>query len=185
MVSNCATNSARGHYVARLQKHIPVDIYGACGKLTCSRQSDTMCAQLLRNNYRFYLSLENSVCRDYITEKLERAHVNYMVPLVFNNNIYKHILPPHSFIAVDTFASMAALVDHLKYLTNNDTAYMQYHTWRREYEIDRTLDMGRCELCAKLVREQHHVSIREHIPHWYGPDNGVCTPNYGRTVHVF
>ena len=130
------------------------------------------------------MSLENSVCRDYITEKLQRAHDNYMVPLVFNDKIYKHILPPHSYIAVDTFASMTALVDHLKYLINNDTAYMQYHTWRRDYEIDNTLELGKCELCAKLVREQNRESIRENIPHWYGPDNGVCTSNYGRTIHA-
>ena len=37
MVSNCVTNSEREDYVDDLSNFIPVDIYGYCGKLKCTR----------------------------------------------------------------------------------------------------------------------------------------------------
>ncbi|VDP46144.1 unnamed protein product [Schistosoma margrebowiei] len=46
-----------------------VDIYGRCGILTCPREVDSQCFTLLGKHYKFYLSFENSLCPDYITEK--------------------------------------------------------------------------------------------------------------------
>lgn len=67
-VSNCGARNTRREYAMELSKHIEVDIYGACGPLKCSRR-DTKCFDMLNTDYKFYLSFENSNCRDYITEK--------------------------------------------------------------------------------------------------------------------
>ena len=67
-VSNCQTPNGRMHYVRELQKYINVDIYGQCSSVRCSRSSN-QCFEKLKTDYKFYLSFENSNCKDYITEK--------------------------------------------------------------------------------------------------------------------
>ena len=69
-VTNCKDQNGRLAYVKELQKHIDVDIYGACGKLKCPRKNSTFCYETLNKHYKFYLSFENSACKGYITEKL-------------------------------------------------------------------------------------------------------------------
>lgn len=68
-VSNCGARNGRRQYVEELAKHIQVDIYGACGPLRCPRHKANDCFSMLTKDYKFYLSFENSNCRDYITEK--------------------------------------------------------------------------------------------------------------------
>ncbi len=65
--SNCNTTNNRMGFVRELRKYIPVDIYGECGELKCEKRP--RCMEMLRQQYKFYFSLENSNCREYITEK--------------------------------------------------------------------------------------------------------------------
>jgi glycoprotein 3-alpha-L-fucosyltransferase len=68
-VSNCGARNKRKDYAMKLQIHIDVQIYGACGPYKCPRYQAHKCFELLNKDYKFYLSFENSNCRDYITEK--------------------------------------------------------------------------------------------------------------------
>ena len=68
-VSNCNARNGRGRYAALLKKYIDVDIYGSCGTKRCPR-TNKGCFEMLKTDYKFYLSFENSNCKDYITEKL-------------------------------------------------------------------------------------------------------------------
>ena len=70
MVSNCKATSKRLEYVRELQKFIPVDIYGKCGLLNCSKRMDFSCFEMLERDYYFYLSLKNSICDEYISRKI-------------------------------------------------------------------------------------------------------------------
>ena len=65
--SNCQTSNERLDFALKLSRHMQVDIYGECGTLECPRAVKE-CFSMLKN-YKFYLSFENSNCRDYITEK--------------------------------------------------------------------------------------------------------------------
>ncbi|KRZ34254.1 Glycoprotein 3-alpha-L-fucosyltransferase A, partial [Trichinella pseudospiralis] len=112
-VSNCHTNSRRELYVKQLQKYISVDIYGACN-----------CEKILDNDYRFYLSFENSLCKDYITEKyFHNAMEHYIIPVVMGASKaeYEKVSPPHSFIHVDDFRSPKELAIYLKKVAQNNT----------------------------------------------------------------
>jgi hypothetical protein len=55
--------------VKQLKKYIDVDVYGNCGTLSCPRSEEEDCRVMAAKKYKFYLSLENSLCKDYITEK--------------------------------------------------------------------------------------------------------------------
>ena len=70
MVSNCGPQ-LRISFVRELKKYIKVDVFGRCsGKnfgdpRSCSKNRNKDCLQ----KYKFYLSFENRLCEDYITEK--------------------------------------------------------------------------------------------------------------------
>lgn len=68
-VSNCRAKSGRLEYVKELSRHIGVDIYGKCGAFSCSRGKDCF-RDIVEPDYFFYLSFENTLCDDYVTEKL-------------------------------------------------------------------------------------------------------------------
>ena len=69
-VSHCHTESHREQYVTQLQQFYPVDIYGSCGELQCTREEGSKCWEMVEQRYKYYLAFENSVCADYVTEKL-------------------------------------------------------------------------------------------------------------------
>ena len=96
MVSNCGTHSQREHYVQELRKHIPVDIIGECGKLKCKRTEGdkNRCLRDISKEYKFYLSFENSVCNDYVTEKFwNPLSFNSILPVVLGAGNYTKIAP--------------------------------------------------------------------------------------------
>ncbi|VDO11645.1 unnamed protein product [Haemonchus placei] len=62
-------------------KYFPVDIYGQCSGVPC--QHNGFCEKMLDEDYHFYLSFENSICKDYITEKLwKHGYMHDVVPIV-------------------------------------------------------------------------------------------------------
>ena len=131
-VSNCAGQSGRMLYVKQLQKYIPVHIYGKCGTYTCP-QHDEACITLLRDNYKFYLSFENSLCHWYLTEKVFRAYEAEVVPVVMGALDYSEHLPNGSYLHVADYESPEALARHMMELNANDTLYNEMFNWRTKY----------------------------------------------------
>ena len=153
-VSNCRTASRRETYVQVLGKHIDVHKHGCGGKYNCPRSKASACNRRLNDEYKFYLSFENSLCRDYVTEKLWRILELNVVPVVLGNASYSEILPPHSYIDVRDFASPRHLADYLKLLDANDTQYNEYFGWREKYvcgEPDKLSHSAGCNLCRHVV----------------------------------
>ena len=149
-VSNCQTPSRREHYVRELQKHIDVDVYGRCGQLSCNKSKRNSCHDMLDKTYKFYLSFENSLCVDYLTEKVWDILKLNIVPVVLGGADYKEILPPNSYIDVRDIKSPKNLADYLHILDSNDQLYRQYFEWKRRFQI-RTLSPW-CQFCAFMNR---------------------------------
>jgi alpha-1,3-fucosyltransferase len=142
-VSNCHSNSQWESLVRRLSEFISVDIYGKCanGKHSCPNKSE--CDQMLSRHYRFYLSFENSLCPDYVTEKRYRPLAHDTVPVVYGGADYSDFFPARSYVDGRHFENPEALADHLEKLIAKDTLYSSYFEWKSQYVVDRLpLDGG-------------------------------------------
>lgn len=163
MVSKCSAQSGREKYVKELRKFIQVDVYGECGVLQCEREellsSHPDCYKMLESNYKFYLSFENSLCEDYVTESFFNVMNRDIVPIVFGAAAYSRIAPPHSYINAMDYEPRQ-LADYLKVLDANHSLYSQFFWWKKHYNVEAGLSQmvrnGFCELCKKLHR-RHRV----------------------------
>ncbi|XP_071785127.1 alpha-(1,3)-fucosyltransferase 7-like [Asterias amurensis] len=139
MASNCVnTYWPRSAFVSELKKLVPVDTYGACGSLKCTPSWSTKCTVDLLRQYKFYLSLENAECGDYITEKLwQKPLMQGVVPIVYgpNRKVYEDLTPPNSFIYVGDYTNMKELADYLKLLDSKPELYAQYLAWQYKGSI--------------------------------------------------
>ncbi|XP_022095304.1 alpha-(1,3)-fucosyltransferase 6-like [Acanthaster planci] len=133
MASNCNnTFWPRHEFVSELKKHILVDMYGACGTLTCLPALSEKCTNLM-TRYKFYLALENAECDDYITEKVwTNGLLQGAVPVVYGGRkeSYERLLPPKSFIHISDFDSAEQLAAYLQFLHFHKSMYNMYHAWR-------------------------------------------------------
>lgn len=89
-VSHCETPSQREVFVRKLSDELDnyeltIDIYGFCGKFSCTNEE---CPTLIESDYFFYLVFENSMCEDYVTEKILIATKNFAVPIVYGSANY-------------------------------------------------------------------------------------------------
>ncbi|XP_076113961.1 4-galactosyl-N-acetylglucosaminide 3-alpha-L-fucosyltransferase 9-like [Mytilus galloprovincialis] len=157
LVSNCYTHSERSEYVRKMQKYINVDIFGDCGE-PCEVLGDD-CVKDISNTYKFYLSFENSICEDYITEKAFKLYKgDYdIVPVIRGAPNIKDILPKGTFISTSDFKSPKTLALYLWNIGQNETKYSNYIKAKDRYittSYNDWIEDGTCLLCETLNRQQ-------------------------------
>jgi len=130
-----------------------VQIYGLIGKRCPGNQN---CREFISNKYMFFLAFENSVCRDYITEKFFDTLKFDIVPVVLGGGNYSHYIPKSGFIDAMDFESPAELAKFLKYLSKNKEAYNKYFEWKKDvrYREKPLVQAYICEACIKLLLEE-------------------------------
>ncbi|KHJ39958.1 fucosyl transferase [Trichuris suis] len=187
-VSNCYTPSKREVYMKNLQKYLPVDVYGACGPLKCSR--DNPQCRLLKKNYKFHFVFENSVCTDFVTGRFFDALIDVSIPIVLRRKIYEPVGPKNSFIAADDFDTPKEMADYLLHLANDTEAYIKYFEWMKQYESigeKRSQGKGFCHLCSMLQQmRQYNVRVSasktaKDIMAWYNVTKN-CYAGYGSQI---
>ena len=171
-VSHCETGSRREMYVKEMQKYADIHVYG-CGPYKCSKRTGKDCYEkLLNNDYKFYLSFENSFCKDYVTEKLWRVMSINIVPIVLGHVNYSQMLPPHSYIDVRDFDSPKHLAAFLKRVDANDKLYNEYFRWKTRYRCGA---VGKnnvpCDLCRHLHKTRGHQERVKNLTSFWGIDN--------------
>lgn len=190
-VSNCRTRSKRELLGKELTKYMQLDIYGNCGKLQCPRKkgngkiSSVECYEMIEEKYKFYLSFENSYCRDYSTEKLYNILSRNLVPVVYGFGDYKLSAPPNSVINVENFQNASDLADYLKYLNENDEEYLKYFEWKKHYRVSTHLRTSACQICKKLNEKPLKESIYHNLHEWWwGKNKSICKVNKALPVIV-
>ncbi|XP_063802200.1 4-galactosyl-N-acetylglucosaminide 3-alpha-L-fucosyltransferase FUT5-like [Pseudophryne corroboree] len=165
-VSNWKPNSSRVHYYEQLKTFLTIDIYGSKHKpLPRSGQ------QQILSKYKFYLSFENSIHEDYITEKLWRNSLTFgIVPVVMgpSRENYERFIPKDSFIHVDDFSTAQELATYILKLDSDDKAYQQYFHWRsRLHPIAITNSQDAyCRVCKAIKEAPKHKTISR-LGDWY------------------
>lgn len=173
-VSNCdRVQSNRMQLANEISKHIPVDIYGKCGQLECTPSpNNDKCHEMVEQDYFFYLSFENALCKDYITEKAFRIMSRTIVPVVYNGADVTKLLPPKSYINAEDYATPKELADYLVFLADNPEEYLKYFWWKEYYRLGQL--HYACYLCQQLNQRDPstHIAPYASIEKWYKED--VC-----------
>lgn len=90
--AHCYTYGHREVFVQNLKielekYNLKVDSFGLCGNAECPRGTEE-CYAVLESKYYFYLSLENSLGEDYVSEKVLTALDHFTVPIVYGSANY-------------------------------------------------------------------------------------------------
>ncbi|ESO93197.1 hypothetical protein LOTGIDRAFT_145364 [Lottia gigantea] len=175
VVSHCSTPSLRERYVKSLQKYISVTVYGRCGPEK-QRSRDKHLFQNIEKSYKFYLAFENSLCRDYVTEKFFIRQNSSIVPIVRGDGNYQHFYPNNSYIDVRDFKSISDLAKYIQYLDRNDTAYIEYLKAKENYVLTGGTPYNVvepfCQMCKMVNNPDKYRNSYSNVQDWYS--NGAC-----------
>ncbi|QQP31686.1 Uncharacterized protein FKW44_025367 [Caligus rogercresseyi] len=194
LVKNMGSPGGRDTYIQELEKHIRVDRWGGGTKHHCPPETEGRgCKAQLAQRYKFYLAFENSLCKDYVTEKFFDILKFDVVPVVYGLSNYSAFAPPHSFIDARDFSSPKSLGEYLTYLDNNDEEYLKYFKWKEEYHLMGFQAISGKVLCDMCERINHLDDLRrpayssEEMESWWRgtKDNQICQSPKGVFPEIF
>lgn len=165
VISNFHHHQERARLALGLSRHLSIDVYGkASQKPLCPA-----CLLPTIGRYKFYLAFENSLHRDYITEKLWRNGLRAgAVPVVLGppRANYEEFLPGKAFIHVHDFGSLEELAGFLAHM--NESHYRGYFAWKRRYGV-KLYDDWRARFCAICRRYPHlpHGGPPRDLERWF------------------
>ncbi|XP_047202068.1 4-galactosyl-N-acetylglucosaminide 3-alpha-L-fucosyltransferase 9-like [Girardinichthys multiradiatus] len=166
IVSNWNPEHVRVKYYNELYKHIEVHAYGhAFGEYIADKDYIPTMASC-----KFYLSFENSIHKDYITEKLYIPLSIGTVPVVLGTSRqnYENFVQGDAFIHVDDFNSPKDLAEYLLLLDKNQELYLEYFKWRRHFKVNRAHFWAEhtCQACDYLRRHKEYRAFNN-LNKWY------------------
>ncbi|KAG7271858.1 hypothetical protein CRUP_028230 [Coryphaenoides rupestris] len=164
IVSNWQDRFVRVKFYNELKKHIHIHTFGgAFGKRVSSDEGSKIITSC-----KFYLSFENSIYKDYMTEKLFKPMFMQTVPIVLgpSRRNYEEHIPSDSFIHYEDLP-VEKLVDKLNYLDKNETAYMSYFAWRQNFESKpQSFDKDVCLVSQYLKHAPGYQTVTD-LNKWY------------------
>ncbi|KAL4713493.1 hypothetical protein ACJJTC_010478 [Scirpophaga incertulas] len=170
-VSNCNAKSKRriiadAIKIELLKYNLDIDIYGYCGQMICPRDQFQECLKIIEEEYYFYLSFENSLAEDYVTEKILHALMYYTVPIVYGGANYSRFLPPGSYINAKELQAEEVAKLMNKAITNSNI-YETYFRWHNHYSYREAYEgTNVCELC-KILNSPPTFTAKVNFRKWW------------------
>ncbi|XP_076830897.1 4-galactosyl-N-acetylglucosaminide 3-alpha-L-fucosyltransferase 9-like [Brachyhypopomus gauderio] len=175
-VSNTSPHTGTGtrmKFYEEFSKYIKVDVFG---KMAGSRLREEDYYPTMAS-CKFYLSFENSIHKDYITEKLNGPLSVGTVPVVLGppRQNYEDFAPGDSFIHVNDFPNASVLADYLLKLDKDEEAYRRYFDWRKH--VSATPHLIRqtdefvvyiCHACEYIGRHKEYKAAHDIYTWWFG-----------------
>ncbi|KAM8908605.1 4-galactosyl-N-acetylglucosaminide 3-alpha-L-fucosyltransferase 9-like [Spinachia spinachia] len=166
IVSNWSPDLKRVQYYNELKKHVTIHAYGGAFQKPISNEDF---AKRI-SSCKFYLSFENSVHSDYITEKFFNPLTWGSVPVVMGppRRMYEGHAPAESFIHVEDFPSPKELAERLLSLDQNQTEYMRFFNWRSVFKVKGSLFAREiaCKTCRYLQTHTEYQIFND-LNTWY------------------
>lgn len=152
----------RQRFVKKLMQYIPVTSVGRC--LNNRAQTAVVSCQRIQGNrrgclissYAFYLSIENSISLDYVTEKLYEPLMVGTIPIYLGAPNVENFLPTsHCAILATDFPTVKALAHYLRCVLRTPRIYHHYINWRERPLFRSFVDMQRmypplCQACMMI-----------------------------------
>ena len=159
IVSHCRTESKREVFIENLRKHgLEIDVYGACGKRLTEDPE-----QLINRDYKFYLGFENSLCKDYVSEKFFKYYSYDAIVVVRGGADYSYLLPNDTFIDTTKFKTVKELVSFLMKVGSSEELFTNYMRQKEKYISILRPANPFCELCEKLNNIYNHRNTHHSI----------------------
>jgi hypothetical protein len=163
--SNPFDRCRRTIYVRQLMKHLPVDCYGKClnnRKLPDDTGWNSKFDTIAK--YKFTLAFENSISKDYVTEKFFDALMAGSVPVYRGApNIGDFAPGGDCFIDVSRFRGPRELAEYLCYLDRHEAEYERYLCWKTRPLHPRFLEMVNRSSGQPIARLAAKLSLRNGV----------------------
>ncbi|XP_052782237.1 alpha-(1,3)-fucosyltransferase fut-5-like [Mya arenaria] len=188
IVSNCGADSWRDEFVHEMRASgLQIDVFGRCSGSEFTN-INTLRASI-EKDYKFYLSFENSLCTDYITEKFFRYY-NWEIVLVTRGGAnYSELLPRDTFIDSAHYPSAKELVQYLLQVGDSESKYLSYLNNKNKYASTELVPSSFCSICEKVNNLKKnrktytdHVSYVHNVSKCWGPSD--IKQLHWRKLHV-
>ncbi|KAM6896749.1 4-galactosyl-N-acetylglucosaminide 3-alpha-L-fucosyltransferase 9-like [Lycodopsis pacificus] len=168
IVSNWGGQQKRVQYYNELKKYVKIHTYGQA----FGHQLSNKDYPKILSSCKFYLSFENSIYEDYITEKFYNPLIWGSVPVVLGppKQNYEDHAPPDSFIHINDFSSPQKLAERLLYLDQNNAEYVRFFTWRSIFKVKPSAFIREhaCKTCRYLQNHKEYQAFDDLISWYWG-----------------
>jgi glycoprotein 3-alpha-L-fucosyltransferase len=167
VISNCGGSSHRLTSINSLEGNgVSMDKFGSCFQ---NRYQGSKYDVIKK--YKFHMAFENSIEKDYVTEKYLQALVVGVVPVVIGApNIHDFIPSPNSVLYIPSAEDAPRVAEQIKYLWNNETAYKEMLAWKTDGPwapflalVDMAVVHSSCRLCIHQATKMYLKELNEKI----------------------
>ncbi|XP_004922633.2 alpha-(1,3)-fucosyltransferase C [Bombyx mori] len=186
-LDKCQSRSKREVFLKNLQNelskyNLTVDIFGKCGR-ACSprRKSMKPCFWKLRKDYFFYLAMEDSFAKDFMTDSVLYGLKYNSVPIVYGKADYDKFLPPNSYINAMELGE-EKLAKTINTIMRNMQIYYEFFAWRNHYAVREMQVLDPCSLCDALNKPEwlEYRWSHSQFRNWWNPEYEDRCPFYSK-----